>query len=61
MEWVKKKRRYGFSLLELLISVSIIGLLSAIALPNYRDHVDSVDNGLSCGDQVGCIDRVDPL
>jgi len=47
MEWVKKKRRCGFSLLELLISVSIIGLLSAIALPGYRDYVDSVDNGLA--------------
>jgi general secretion pathway protein G len=54
MEWVKKKRRCGFSLLELLISVSIIGLLSAIALPGYRDYVDSVDNGLAAAgvDQV---------
>ena len=54
MGWVKKKRRYGFSLLELLITVSIIGLLSAIALPSYRDYVDSVDNGLAAAgvDQV---------
>lgn len=47
MEWVKKKRRYGFSLLELLITVAIIGLLSAIALPSYRDYADRVDNGLA--------------
>ncbi len=47
MEWIKKKRRYGFSLLELLITVAIIGLLSAIALPSYRDYIDRVDNGLA--------------
>ena len=47
MEWIKKKRRYGFSLLELLITVAIIGLLSAIALPSYRDYADRVDNGLA--------------
>ena len=54
MEWIKKKRRYGFSLLELLITVAIIGLLSAIALPSYRDYVDRVDNALAAAgvDQV---------
>ena len=54
MVWIKKKRWHGFSLLELLISVSIIGLLSAIALPSYRDYVDRVDNALAAAgvDQV---------
>lgn len=40
----------GFTLVELLISISIVALLSAVALPSYRDHVDRVDNSLAAKD-----------
>jgi type IV pilus assembly protein PilE len=34
-----KKKNQGFSLVELLITIAILGLLVAIAVPNYRAQV----------------------
>lgn len=34
-----RRRGRGFTLAELMITVSIVALLAAIALPSYRDHV----------------------
>lgn len=33
------KKYYGFTLLELMISISIVGITTAIALPSYRESV----------------------
>ena len=50
-----KGKRRGFTLMELLIAVAIVGLLLAVAMPSYRDNVDAIV-GANSGRFIGLAD-----
>ena len=45
-------RAVGFTLFELLITLAILGILSAVALPSYQEYVEDTNNQLAAGDLV---------
>jgi len=52
MKMVKRAER-GFTLIELMIVVAIIGILAAIAIPAYQDYVAKAKVGSGLADITG--------
>jgi prepilin-type N-terminal cleavage/methylation domain-containing protein len=46
---MKVKNQNGFSLIELLLVVTIIGLIAAIGVPNFQKGIRAADNGTMLG------------
>jgi len=49
----RKGQAQGFTLIELMIVVAIVGILAAVGIPKFMDVRDNADAGAKVGEVVG--------
>ncbi|MCA0934860.1 pilin [Vibrio alginolyticus] len=53
MKPVKQKKQQGFTLIELMIVVAVIGVLAAIAIPQYQKYVAKAEVAAALASMAG--------